>query len=51
MVKNYSSILVPMDGSEYSKRALDEAIEISKRLDSQIELLAAVAASAARPPV
>jgi nucleotide-binding universal stress UspA family protein len=50
MAKNYSSILVPLDGSEYSKRALDEAIEISKRLDSQIELLAAVAASAARPP-
>ncbi|WP_101478042.1 universal stress protein [Candidatus Nitrosotalea bavarica] len=49
MVKSYSSILVPLDGSEYSKRALDEAIEISKRLDSEIELLAAVSASAARP--
>ena len=49
MVKSYSSILVPLDGSEYSKRALDEAIEMSKRLDSQIELLAAVSASAARP--
>ncbi|MFZ0185211.1 MAG: universal stress protein [Nitrosotalea sp.] len=49
MVKSYSSILVPLDGSEYSKRALDEAIEISKRLDSEIELLAAVSASTARP--
>jgi len=50
MVKSYSSILVPLDGSEYSKRAsLDEAIEISKRLDSEIELLAAVTASAAQP--
>jgi len=49
MVKSYSSILVPLDGSEYSKRALDEAIEISKRLDSEIKLLAAVSASAARP--
>jgi nucleotide-binding universal stress UspA family protein len=49
MVKSYYSILVPLDGSEYSKRALDEAIEISKRLDSEIKLLAAVSTSAARP--
>jgi nucleotide-binding universal stress UspA family protein len=49
MAKSYSSILVPLDGSDYSKRALDEAIEISKRLDSQIELLSAVTTSAARP--
>lgn len=49
MSKNYSSILVPLDGSEYSKRALDEAIEISKRLDSQLELLHVVSTSAARP--
>jgi nucleotide-binding universal stress UspA family protein len=49
MVKSYSSILVPLDGSEYSKRALDEAIEISKRLDSEIELLSVVTASAAQP--
>lgn len=50
MVKSYSSILVPLDGSEYSKRALDEAIEISKRLDSEIELLTVVTTSAANPP-
>jgi len=49
MVKSYSSVLVPLDGSEYSKRALDEAIEISKRLDSEIELLTVVTASAASP--
>ena len=49
MVKSYSSILVPLDGSEYSKRALDEAIEISKRLDSEIELLTVVSTSAASP--
>ena len=49
MAKSYSSILVPLDGSEYSKRALDEAIEISKRLDSQLELLHVVSASAAQP--
>jgi nucleotide-binding universal stress UspA family protein len=49
MVKNYSSILVPLDGSEYSKRALDEAIEISKRLDSKIDLITSVTASAKIP--
>jgi len=49
VVKSYSSILVPLDGSEYSKRALDEAIEISKRLDSQIDLLSAVSASTSKP--
>lgn len=50
MVKSYSSILVPLDGSEYSKRALDEAIEISKRLDSELELLTVVSTSTASPP-
>ncbi|MEO9308028.1 conserved hypothetical protein [Nitrosotalea sinensis] len=50
MAKNYSSILVPLDGSEYSKRALDEAVEISKRLDSQLDLLHVVSTSAAQPP-
>ena len=49
MVKSYSSILVPLDGSEYSKRALDEAIEISKRLDSEIKLLTVVTAPAVSP--
>lgn len=49
MVKSYSSILVPLDGSEYSKRALDEAIEISKRLDSEIDLLTVVTAPAVSP--
>jgi nucleotide-binding universal stress UspA family protein len=51
MVKSYSSILVPLDGSEYSKRALDEAIEISKRLDSEIKLLTVVSAPAASPTI
>ena len=49
MVKSYSSVLVPLDGSEYSKRALDEAIEISKRLDSAIELLTIVTSPAVSP--
>jgi nucleotide-binding universal stress UspA family protein len=51
MVKSYSSILVPLDGSEYSKRALDEAIEISKRLDSEIKFLTAVTAPAGSPTI
>jgi len=51
MVKSYSSILVPLDGSEYSKRALDEAIEISKRLDSEIKLLTVVTAPATSPKI
>lgn len=50
MVQNYSSILVPVDGSEYSKRALGEAIRLSKKLDAKIDLLMAVTTSAARPP-
>ena len=50
MVKSYSSILVPLDGSEYSKRALDEAIELSKKLNSQLELLHVVSTSASQPP-
>ncbi len=50
MVKNYSSILVPIDGSEYSKRALDKAIELSKKLEAKIDLLTSVAASATQPP-
>lgn len=51
MVKSYSSILVPLDGSEYSKRALDEAIEISKRLDTAINLLTVVTAPASSPKI
>jgi nucleotide-binding universal stress UspA family protein len=51
MVKSYSSILVPLDGSEYSKRALDEAIEISKRLDTEIKLLTVVTAPTSSPTI
>ncbi|MDE2589324.1 MAG: universal stress protein [Patescibacteria group bacterium] len=50
MVTKYSNILVPFDGSEYSKRAMDEAIEISKKLGSKIHILTAVTVSAVRPP-
>jgi nucleotide-binding universal stress UspA family protein len=50
MVKTNASILVPVDGSEYSKRALDKAIELSKKLEAKIDLLTSVAASVAQPP-
>lgn len=43
-------ILVPFDGSEYSKRALDKAIEITKDGNSALNLLMAVSAPAVEPP-
>ncbi|MDC8451872.1 MAG: universal stress protein [Candidatus Nitrosotalea sp.] len=39
---NTKSILVPFDGSRYSKRALDEAIKTSKISDAQLHLMMAV---------
>ena len=43
-------ILVPFDGSEYSKRALDKAIEIAKDSNSVLHLLMAIGAPAVEPP-
>ena len=43
-------ILVPYDGSEYSKRALDKAIEIAKEGTSALQILMAVGAPAVEPP-
>jgi len=43
-------ILVPYDGSEYSKRALDKAIEIAKDGMSSLQILMAVSAPAVEPP-
>ncbi|MEO9277881.1 MAG: universal stress protein [Nitrososphaera sp.] len=48
MVDRYS-ILVPFDGSEYSKRALDEAIKISQNRDAQLLLAMAVTAPKVEP--
>jgi len=48
--KRYHSILVPYDDSKYSKKALDEAIEIAKKFDSDIFLLTAVDALTVAPP-
>ena len=36
---NFSKILVPLDGSKYSEKALQRAIEIGSSFDSEIVLL------------
>ena len=36
---NFSKILVPLDGSKYSEKALQRAIEIGNSFDSEIVLL------------
>ncbi len=48
--KKYNKILVPFDGSTYSKKALDEAIEISKRFNSVLQLVTIVDISTVNPP-
>jgi len=50
MQKKYSRILVPFDGSEFSKRALDEAIQISKILKSKLFIVMAINEPITEPP-
>jgi nucleotide-binding universal stress UspA family protein len=50
MAKKYSNILVPFDGSKYSQRALDEAIEISKNFGSKLYVVMAVTSPVIEPP-
>ena len=38
-ITNFKKILVPLDGSKYSERALSRACEIQKAFDSKIILL------------
>lgn len=38
----YKKILVPLDGSELAKKALDEAVKLTKVFDSEIVLLQVV---------
>jgi nucleotide-binding universal stress UspA family protein len=49
MVKNYKRILVPLDNSKYSERALAEAITIAKKFDSKLYLLNVVSDSPIEP--
>lgn len=45
-----SRILVPYDGSKYSNRALDRAIEIAKKDKSKIDIISVVNVDYIRPP-
>lgn len=49
-VPKYKKILVPYDGSKYSKEALNEAVEVAKKFGSILYLLMAVDVSAVKPP-
>jgi nucleotide-binding universal stress UspA family protein len=39
---NFKKILVPLDGSKYSRNALEQAIDIAKKFGAQIYLITAV---------
>ena len=49
-IQKYKKILVPYDGSKYSKEALNEASEIAKKFGSTLYLLMIVDVSAVKPP-
>ena len=49
-VQKYKKILVPFDGSKYSKEALNEASEIAKKFGSILYLLMVVDVSTVKPP-
>jgi nucleotide-binding universal stress UspA family protein len=49
-IKKYKKILVPYDGSKYSKKALNEASEIAKKFGSTLYILMIVDVSAVKPP-
>ena len=42
MMKSYKRILVPYDGSKYSKKAIEVAIEIAQKFDSELYFLTVV---------
>lgn len=50
MAEKYRQILVPYDGSPYSKKSLNEAIEIAKKFDSDLYLLAVIDPATVAPP-
>jgi len=47
---SYKKILVPFDGSKFSEKALESAIEISKKFDASLYLLTILDVSSIRPP-
>lgn len=48
--QRYEKILVPYDGSRFSKNALSEALEIAKTFDSKIYLLSVIEIASDVPP-
>ena len=50
MASIFSRILVPYDGSSYSKRALSKAIEIAKKDDSKIDIISIMSLDYIQPP-
>jgi nucleotide-binding universal stress UspA family protein len=50
MNKQFSRILVPYDGSKYSQKALETAINIGKAFDSLIYLVNVIEISTVSPP-
>lgn len=50
LAEKYKKILVPYDGSKYSKRALNEAIKISKRFGAMLYLVMVIQVSLVQPP-
>lgn len=49
-IQKYKKILVPYDGSKYSKKALNEASEIAKKFGSTLYIIMIVDVSAVKPP-
>jgi len=48
--KKYKKILVPYDSSIYSKKALNDALEIAKKFHSTLNLLTVIDISSVKPP-
>lgn len=50
LVKKYKKILVPYDGSSFSKNALSEALEMAKAFNSKIYVLSVIEVASDVPP-
>ena len=50
LVKKYKKILVPYDGSSFSKNALSEALEMAKAFDSKIYVISVIEVASDIPP-
>jgi len=47
---DYKKILVPYDGSKFSEKALETAVEISRKFDASIYLITIIDISSVSPP-